>query len=272
MQKAKELIAPTYGNWEACIEVANAKFPDWDVEIQKNDYYRLEKAISLKLAGAVPLELTHNPDFDVRCFFFDMDSRSLFRSLDFRCEKLIEEGLVEEVVKLAKEGHLNLQNAKKPPGHAIGYAETVEYVNRLIEIIKAKERNLEGVAIDLLYDYIKQFQLNTRKFVKTQRKNFATKPFQFIHSRINIDSFGQLPHDKILKHMLPHIECPRESYLETLNLHNSNSEPEPEGITLEYKSFNFYYTLHFDGTNYVPSTRTKDAARKHLQIVKTLLS
>lgn len=93
-------------------------------------------------------ELSLNTDYDFRLFALTMDREWLYERINRRVLKLIEDGLVEEVLGLLGRGY----SLSTPAMKAIGYKEMLGYIN--------EEYDLETA--------ISEISKNTRHYAKRQ--------------------------------------------------------------------------------------------------------
>lgn len=117
-------------------------------KIHENNVKRVIRALEVtKLTGkAFSDQVTReevNPLYKVNYFYLNMDREKLYKRIDQRVEEMINEGLLEEVVKLKKMG----LNNKNQSMQGIGYKELLEYLygntskEEAIEKIKQGSRN-----------------------------------------------------------------------------------------------------------------------------------
>lgn len=115
-----------------------------------NDWYRLERALEVALttsqkgsdpeAAVPPSPSAHSSSsftgirsqtlsrkYDFRCFFLIAAREDLCRLIDRRCLQMVEGGLLEETAHLLAAGTLN---PSSPPGRAIGYRQTIQYLSK----------------------------------------------------------------------------------------------------------------------------------------------
>lgn len=97
-------------------------------------------------------------DFHKRTVLLNRDKEDLNRRIEIRVKKMIADGLVEEVKKLADSGKLLPDT---PAGNAIGYRETLAWIS-------TKEQGGVPALIDAI-------ALSTRQLAAKQRKWFRTQ-------------------------------------------------------------------------------------------------
>ncbi len=118
--------------------------PGRAAQIDKNDSYRIQRAISIAKSGKVPSQL--KPKFDPFCsakiIVLNRDRDNLYERINKRTLEMLAEGWVEEVGKLSGEWQQFLMDKK-----LIGYDDVIKYLNKeiskdkLIEVIRKKTRN-----------------------------------------------------------------------------------------------------------------------------------
>ena len=118
-------------DWSAALVILTAHAPERASKIGANDWYRCRRYLEVALStkdlpseeggDALKGERTAGlPGLDVRCFFMNEQRDDLYRTIDTRCEGMLEAGLLQEVAALVLDRHLapNTVAAK-----AIGYRQ-----------------------------------------------------------------------------------------------------------------------------------------------------
>ncbi len=104
-------------------------------KIEINDSYRLEKLLERLISKEKPQEKKYNGlyndnKFNINILFINIEDRKILKeNIRIRTEKMINEGLVNEVQELKKRYHLT---EKHQSMKAIGYKETLQYINKKI--------------------------------------------------------------------------------------------------------------------------------------------
>lgn len=156
--------------WDKAHKILQKVDSEYAAKLMKNDYYRLKRALVVHRTTGKSLSSfksrSDKADIDWRCFYLSHSNReTLLRHIDRRCEAMIQNGLIQEVIGLAERGFsVNCQ-----AGRSIGYKETLELLDALR---KSKE---EGEADRLVVEYIKEFQSQTRQYTRKQEKWFSGK-------------------------------------------------------------------------------------------------
>lgn len=127
--------------------------PESAVKIHVNDVKRITRALEIyEITGKTPSEhykdQKTNPPFPYRIFVLNMERENLYKQIDSRVDKMIEDDLVEEVKQLLEAGYRRDLDALL----TLGYREVIVYLDGQC----SKEEMIEN---------IKQ---NTRKYAKRQ--------------------------------------------------------------------------------------------------------
>ncbi|WP_234120685.1 tRNA (adenosine(37)-N6)-dimethylallyltransferase MiaA [Clostridium hydrogenum] len=114
-----------------------------------NDLKRVIRALEVyKVTGKTISEINKDVDiydipYDIKYFVLTMDRAKLYKRINLRVDKMFENGLIDEVIKLRDMGYnSNMQSMK-----GIGYKEVLDYLDgkftldETIEIIKKGSRN-----------------------------------------------------------------------------------------------------------------------------------
>ena len=134
--------------WKKAVALLDeAGDPETAARLNKNDYFRLERALEIVLSTGRPLkthlrshqnkkeeedeeeekgegQLLRNLDY--KCFFLYPKSRmSLYRRLDLSCEEMVLGGLLQETVHLLNMG---LCPGEGTATNAVGYRQFMQYL------------------------------------------------------------------------------------------------------------------------------------------------
>ncbi len=129
----------------------NALDPESAARIHPNNTRKIIRAIEAYEEGQGIRDLSAceiNPNYDFRLFALNMEREWLYERINKRVLKLIENGLVEEVLGLLGRGY----NIDTPAMKAIGYKEIIGYIN--------EEYGLETA--------VNEIRKNTRHYAKRQ--------------------------------------------------------------------------------------------------------
>lgn len=130
---------------ELNIEAAN--------KIHMNNRKRVLRAIELAKSNNIVLDFNNNLLYDALIIYLSEDREKLYNAINKRVDKMVEEGLLEEVKELSKK-EINI-TAKS----AIGYKEFLPYLNGEITLEEA----------------INKVKQNTRHLAKRQMTWFRNK-------------------------------------------------------------------------------------------------
>lgn len=138
--------------------------------ITKHDKQKIIRALEiLTLTGKKVSRLSwkgrRKPrNYDFRCWFLYRPKEHLYRRIDHRCDKMVQEGLLEEVQELKKQGILQNPSAAQ----AIGYRQALDY----LQTSQTKEDYEKFVA---------DFKKASRRYAKRQFTWFRQEPmFQWL--------------------------------------------------------------------------------------------
>lgn len=131
--------------------------PQYAATITKNDRQKIVRALEIiTLSGKKVSQLSWKgrktpQNYDFRCWFLYRPRDKLYESINRRCEKMIEDGLIEEVERLKEEGLLENHSASQ----AIGYRQTLAYLETA--------RTAEDFA-----HFVDEFKQASRRYAKRQ--------------------------------------------------------------------------------------------------------
>ena len=156
-----EALAEENGN-EYMHQYLEALDPEAASRIHPNNLRKMIRAIEAFEYGKGVRDLSDcpmNPDYDFRFFALNMEREWLYNRINRRVERLISEGLVDEVRGLLEKGY----DPSLPSMKGIGYKEIIGYLNGEYDIVDAQELTMK----------------NTRHYAKRQitwlkRYDFAT--------------------------------------------------------------------------------------------------
>lgn len=116
-------------------------YPTQAKSIDKNNPIRVIRALEIAKFGSQKKSIKQSK-YDFKIFALSMDRQKLYERINQRVEKMLKNGLVEEVDNLYKKYGDKIQ-----PMRAIGYKEVISYLNNEIsksemcELIKQRTRN-----------------------------------------------------------------------------------------------------------------------------------
>ncbi|MDR3021508.1 MAG: tRNA (adenosine(37)-N6)-dimethylallyltransferase MiaA [Clostridiales bacterium] len=113
-------------------------------KIDKNDTKRVLRALEIYYGTGKPkttiVQLSGQKRYEFEMIMLDMDRAKLYNNINFRVDKMIKDGLLDEVQKL-----LNFKDCQCM--QAIGYKEIVDYIegnkswDSTVDLIKQRTRN-----------------------------------------------------------------------------------------------------------------------------------
>ncbi len=104
--------------------------PEYAATITKHDRVKIIRALEIitltqDKVSHLDWNSKHTPiDYDVRCWFLYRSREYLYSRIEARCDAMLKEGLLDEVLHLEKEGLLENISASK----AIGYRQCLDYL------------------------------------------------------------------------------------------------------------------------------------------------
>lgn len=126
--------------------------PVYATSITPHDKQKIVRALEIiKLTGSpvsqLPWKSKNKPlDYDFHCWFLQRPRENLYKRIEKRCDKMLLDGLLEEVIELEKKGLRGNTTASQ----AIGYRQTLDYLEtkqtrddyrRYVEVFKQASRN-----------------------------------------------------------------------------------------------------------------------------------
>lgn len=148
-----EIIADKYGN-EVIYEELRSIDPKSAKRIHVNDRKRIIRALEIYYVTKKPMSVyykdfrRYNDDFDVVMIGLTNKREDLYKRINYRVDRMIEKGLIEEVKGLLDMGYTDDLNSLQ----ALGYKEIILYLKN-------------EITLDEAIDLIKR---STRKFAKRQ--------------------------------------------------------------------------------------------------------
>lgn len=115
----------------------------------------------------------HHMHYDFRCWFIYFPKEIIYPRIEMRCDRMIAEGFLEEVIALKKQGLENNLSASQ----AIGYRQCLEYLNST-----KTEQDFEK--------FVFSFKQASRKYAKRQFTWFRKEPLFRWVNRNNVSTEG----------------------------------------------------------------------------------
>ncbi|MEG9429642.1 MAG: tRNA (adenosine(37)-N6)-dimethylallyltransferase MiaA [Christensenellaceae bacterium] len=135
---------------QAVFDVLSAVDPETADKLHPNDLKRVVRALEIYESGTKKSDIKDQqiPVYDYAAFAIDYEREELYKRIDERVDKMIGNGLVEEVEGLIKNG-INIKNQSM---QGIGYKEIYSYLNGYCTLNEA----------------IAAIKLNTKHYAKRQ--------------------------------------------------------------------------------------------------------
>jgi tRNA dimethylallyltransferase len=126
--------------------------PQYASTITKNDQQKIVRALEIiTLTGKKVSKLSWKgrrkpQNYDFHCWFLHRPKEVLYKRIEERCDQMLDEGFLDEVISLEKEG-LRLNSSAS---QAIGYRQALEYLDskqtkgdyaKFVETFKQASRN-----------------------------------------------------------------------------------------------------------------------------------
>lgn len=137
-----EALAVKNGN-EYMHQYLEALDPEAASRIHPNNLRKIIRAIEAFEYGKGVLDLSDcpmNPDYDFRFYALNMEREWLYDRINKRVERLISEGLVDEVKSLLDKGYDTSLSSMK----GIGYKEIIGYLNGEYDLVDAVELTMKN--------------------------------------------------------------------------------------------------------------------------------
>lgn len=139
--------------------------PQYASTITKNDKQKIVRALEIitltgKLVSNLSWKGRHKPlNYDFRCWFLSRPRPSLYRRIEKRCDVMLQDGLLEEVRRLEKNGLKENTSAIQ----AIGYRQALDY----LETAQTADDYLR---------FVDKFKQASRNYAKRQQTWFNKEP------------------------------------------------------------------------------------------------
>ena len=133
--------------------------------ITRNDKQKIVRALEIiqltgKKVSKLSWKLRRKPqNYDFRCWFLNRPREKLYHRIEKRCDKMIEEGIIEETERLIQAGLQKNPSASQ----AIGYRQSLEWL--------ASARTKED-----FHTFVSNFKQASRHYAKRQLTWFRKEP------------------------------------------------------------------------------------------------
>lgn len=143
--------------------------PEYAHTITRHDRHKIVRALEIiqstgkKVSAFDWKKRTPLLPYDFRCWFLHRPRHRLYHRIDKRCEKMLQEGFLDEVERLKKEGLLLNTSAAQ----AIGYRQALDFLN------STQTRSQYA-------QFLEQFKRASRHYVKRQLTWFRKESYQWL--------------------------------------------------------------------------------------------
>ena len=175
-KKISKDVKEELANVQECYKLLSELDPNYMKNIDKNDSYRIEKALLIYRASNLsptewfklnpPKPIIENLDI----FNIDVDRDLLRKRISLRTKKMFDSGLIDEVCKLEQK-YTRLPHSMR----SIGIVEVLEFLDGLTD----KDEMLENIAI-----HTGQLAKRQQTFNKTQFSNITNAPLEELEALI----------------------------------------------------------------------------------------
>jgi tRNA dimethylallyltransferase len=149
LEKKMQVLGP-----EAMYEKLQMIDPEYAKTITENDKNKIIRALEIILLSRKKVSdfsKSKNLNYDFRCWFIHYPKKELNERIERRCDQMIEDGLIDEVIELKKIGLEENRSASQ----AIGYRQCLDYLS-------SKKTNED------LIEFKQKFKKASKKYAKRQ--------------------------------------------------------------------------------------------------------
>lgn len=147
------------------------------LRLHENDHYRIRRAVEHFWAHGTPFSEAREhftpqtpPNWNLLHTHLDLPKIDHFKIIEARTDKMLQDGLIDEVKSLLKVGFIGTEK----PLQSIGYKETLDWIM--------------GVYMNDFNSYRERISINTRRLAKAQRTWFKKKEKKTYDPRHEVDS------------------------------------------------------------------------------------
>lgn len=138
--------------------------PEYAKTITPHDKHKIVRALEIietsnKKVSSLSWNRRYSSKWDARCWFFSRPRESLYYRINKRCEKMLEQGFIQEIEELLQKGLKENRTASQ----SIGYRQGLDY----LQSKKAKEDYAQ---------FLEAFKKATRHYAKRQITWFKKEP------------------------------------------------------------------------------------------------
>lgn len=147
---------------EALLKRLKKMDPEYAATISKGDKQKIIRALEIIALTKQPVSAFKTPpipSYDWRCWFLCRERKALYERIESRCDDMLKAGLIEEVIRLKREGLLLNQSAVQ----SIGYRQTLAFLDSKQTLTDFK-------------NYKEEFKKCSRHLAKRQFTWFRAEP------------------------------------------------------------------------------------------------
>eukprot|EP00043_Microstomoeca_roanoka_P008227 m.79350 g.79350 ORF g.79350 m.79350 type:complete len:459 (+) comp14154_c0_seq1:199-1575(+) len=163
-------------DWDAAARELQQVDPESAARIDRNDWYRFARALSVyKLTGKPFSSFKDQKEpgladsFDVTQVYLTAPRWMLFQRIDQRCEYLVQQGLMEETLRLIEDGLTMHMHAAR----SIGYRQSFEF---LTDFWLRPSKKTSLMKRRAFIRYLLTYQAATRQLCAKQMRAFRSDP------------------------------------------------------------------------------------------------
>eukprot|EP00041_Stephanoeca_diplocostata_P021643 m.506939 g.506939 ORF g.506939 m.506939 type:complete len:507 (+) comp21877_c2_seq5:255-1775(+) len=168
--------------WTDALNVLKKKDAKYASKLSTNDWKRLKRALNIiEISGRPVSSFSASKDdkdaskqFDFRCVFLTSTRLDLYSRIDERCEQMVRNGFIEEVIRLQHNGQLERW---MPAAQALGYRQALDFLDNewFTSLTRSKQRRRRA-----LLRFIAIFQAATRNYARKQIAWFRNHEDRFV--------------------------------------------------------------------------------------------
>jgi len=234
--------------WEKSLEKLKEVDPTFASQVNRMDFYRLVRALDVYQQTGKPYSSfaqeqkgAEDLPYDFRCINIILPRVITYRVVDYRCEKIILDGLLEETANLLRQNKLS---PSSPASRSIGYRQAIAFL-------------MSRKTIEDFQNFLTEFQTASRQFVHRQLTWHRQDPLFYWVSRVRSkgsqDHFSnfELAEDwteilkliddsQVAEEIIQLFNAPREEYNKALQDEKQTQfrQPERRGSLKAYSAQN----------------------------------
>mmetsp|Transcript_138865 Transcript_138865/g.196592 ORF Transcript_138865/g.196592 Transcript_138865/m.196592 type:complete len:263 (+) Transcript_138865:134-922(+) len=163
-------------NWDSAFRLLRDADPLYAKTVAPNDWRRLERALNIiETSGqqVSSFQASTELQYDFRCVYLTAPRLNLYANIDRRCEQMVADGLIEEVIRLIDEG----LTSSMPGAGVLGYRQSIDYLHN--EWFTNRTKSIQRHRHAFL-QFLGHFQAKTRQFARKQASWFRNNEPKFV--------------------------------------------------------------------------------------------